>query len=285
MTELPQRTHDDGRHRLVALDVGAHLTGARLDGQELLWLSPRAVLDGSAPVRGGIPLCFPWFAGGPEGDLSPSHGVARTATWRPTGTTGTEVWAWQLEAADVANAPGAEHVPPGFRTRYAVSLGEPGGPGRLRVRLEVHNPTRSGYRVEAALHTYLAVSDVRTVLVDGLDGAAYLDKVTGRRGHQHGPVRVDGETDRVFDAAPAELRVCDGTRTVLLRPEGATQAVVWNPGPEKAAATGDLGAGVWTDFVCVETAATGKLSLRVPAGGTTSLGCTFTVPRDTEENP
>lgn len=295
-TPLPPRTHTSGRSRLVAYDFGAHLAEWSVDGQRRIWLSEEAVLDGSAPIRGGVPICFPWFAAGPHDDLQPAHGVVRTARWRPVDPGPGEIWAWEIGAEDVTGQPGAEHVPGPFLARYAVSLradgpapgsaGEGAGAGALGngqtgedalfLTLQVTNTGPQDYRVEAALHTYLAVADVRRVRLLGLEGAAYLDKVTGRREVQRGPVVLDGETDRVFDrSGPVVVEDPAGSVHHEVRPAGAAQTVVWNPWAEKAAAFSDLGDDEWTRFVCVETAARGERALMVPAGDTVEVSCGY----------
>ena len=283
MTRLLPRTHEDGPSHLVAYDHGATLARWDLDGRPVLWLSDRAVLDGSAAVRGGIPLCLPWFANGPDGDLSPNHGLARTATWHPAETSGEQVWAWTLTTEELlaAGARGAEHLPGPFTARYAVGLTGSGGADApsLEVRLDLRSTGTDPFRVEAALHSYLAVADVHRAAVVGLDGVPYFDKVTGTRGVQDGPVRFTGETDLVLDSPGnpgVTLETGDGWR-VELAPTGSTQTVVWNPWSELYAATADLGAEAWRGFVCVETAATADRALELTPGGTVSIGCRFTV--------
>lgn len=263
-----------------------------MDGRPVVWLSERAVLDGSTPLRGGVPVCFPWFATGPSGDLSPSHGLVRTATWRAAGRADGEVWAWELSSEDIANAPGAEQLTGPFRLRHAVSLPAETHSPALRIALAVTNPAGRPLRAEVALHSYLAVTDIEQIRVTGLDGVPYLDKVGGERHTQTGAVTFTGETDRVYDSpgkgpagAPRDAAVGvvveDGPRELHLRPEGATQTVVWNPWAEEAAAMKDLADDDWRHFVCVETAATADRALVVPAGGTTTLACTMTLRRRT----
>lgn len=275
MSALQPRTHEVGRSRLVAYDHGATLASWELDGEPVIWLSPRAVLDGGSAIRGGVPICFPWFANGPAGNLRPSHGPVRTATWSAAPTTAPEVWAWTLRSEDLAGAPGAQHLPGPFRLRYSVSLAD----DELEVRLAVHNPGRTTYRAEVALHTYLAVADLERSEVHGLDGATYLDKVAGTGQVQDGAVRFRGETDHVYDSPgdPRPVLHDGGGRRVLLTPEGTTQTVTWNPGSRKAADLDDLGPRSWRDFVCVEPAATGDRALEVPATGTVQVSCRFAV--------
>lgn len=271
---LTPRTHVAGRSRLEAYDFGAHLARWWVDGIPRVWLSDAAVLDGSAPIRGGVPICFPWFAAGPDGDLQPAHGIVRTASWRPSATDGDEVWAWALTSEEADGRPGSEHVPGPFAARYAVSLTGVEGKEELVLALRVTNTGSLDYRVEAALHTYLAVEDVREVRVLGLEGAEYLDKVTGRRDVQEGPLELTGETDRVYDrSGPVVVEDRSALAHHEVRPGGATQTVVWNPWADKAAQLPDLGDDEWLRFVCVETAASGEHALTVAAGDTVEMSC------------
>lgn len=279
---LPARVVERGSSRLVAYDHGAHLASWEVDGRPVVWLSENAVLDGSAPLRGGIPLCFPWFATGPHGGLSPSHGVVRTASWRPATVAGDEVWAWDLDSADISGAPGQEHLPGPFTLRYAVSLPRYAVAPQLSVALTVSNPASTPLRVEAALHTYLAVRDVQRTMVTGLDGAAYFDKVTQEHLRQDGPVRPDGPIDNVYDATGTPyLSVDDGGRVIDVRSEGATQSVIWNPGAAGASSMSDLGDDEWRSFVCVESAFTGDRAVTIPGLESHRLGSTITVRQDT----
>lgn len=287
MTTLRPRVHESAGSRLVAYDHGAHLAEWTVDGEPVLWLSERAVLDGSAPIRGGIPICFPWFAAGPDGDLSPSHGPVRGVPWRPAPPADEDVWAWELTSGELAGAPGSQHLPGAFALRYAVSLragadpqdGPPDGPA-LGLALTVTNPADVPLRAEAALHTYLAVADVERARVVGLEDVGYWDKVHGRRGVQEGQVTLGAETDRVYDSPGRPgLLVLDGRREIGLHPTGATRTVVWNPWSDKAASMDDVAEGAWRRFLCVETAATGDGALVVPPGSATRLTCTVTVRR------
>lgn len=275
---LPARTHESRTSRLVAYDHGAHLATWDLRDEPVVWCSREAVLDGSRSIRGGVPVCFPWFADGPAGDLSPAHGLLRTATWTRTAPADGEVWAWTIDDEDVAGQPGAEHLTGPFRVRYAVSLLDDADGPALDLDLRVHNPGADPLTVEMALHTYLAVDDATTTTVHGLSGADALDKTTGRRRRQEGPVHLDGETDLVVDSPGApRVEVHDGRRVLALSTRGATQTVVWNPGAEKAADLSDLGAQEWREFVCVETAATADLAPTIAPGTTHTLGCRIVV--------
>lgn len=275
MTTLTPREHRSGRTSLTAYDFGAHLARWAVDGVDVVWVSEAAVLDGTKAIRGGIPVCFPWFAAGPDGDLSPSHGLVRTTTWRPVGTRPHELWAWEITSEDVAGSPGAEHLRGPFHLRYAVS---PGGDDALTVRLEVTNPGETPLRAEVALHTYLHVGDVREVEVEGLDGAQGWDKVAHQRFGQVGDLRPEGQTDLVYDRSGGAA-VVDPVlgRRIGLEPSGATQTVVWNPWEEECGRVPDLEADDWLHFLCVETAATGEHALEVAAGATQQVAVTLSL--------
>lgn len=274
MPSLPPRILTVDGTTLAAYDFGAHLASWTVDGVAVVWCSPTAVLDGSRGIRGGIPICFPWFAAGPEGGLSPHHGPVRTALWAADEARDGEALAWRLSSEDLGGAPGAALIPGPFTLRYAVSLTSAGHSSpALRVALEVTSTAGEEITVEAALHTYLGVSDVREVEVLGLEDCDHLDKVTGTRERQDGPVRFDGEVDRVYDhSGTTVVQDVDG-RAIVVEPFGATQTVVWNPGPEKGSTVADLGPDAWWRFVCVETAATADRAITLAPGQSHQIGC------------
>jgi glucose-6-phosphate 1-epimerase len=245
---------------------GAHVTHYQRRGDRpVLFLSPRSAFAAGHAIRGGVPVVFPWF--GPRaGDPSaPDHGLARTA-------------AWTLEAA--AQGPGGEVTlvvalapttamasrwPEGALVRYQVVVG-----ATLTMALEVSNTSDRPFRHEQALHTYLAVSDVREVSLSGLAGVTYIDKTDAmrRKVQEDGPLRVTGETDRVYLDTRAACVVDDPLtgRRIRVDKEGSASTVVWNPWAVKAAALADLGADAWTGFLCVETANVADNAVTLAAG-------------------
>lgn len=166
--------------------------------------------------------------------------------------------------APVARSIAPDAPYPAVGLSYVVTLGR-----ELDLALTIH--ALADADVEAALHTYLAVEDVRTTSIAGLEGASYLDKVTGdETGPQEGAVRFAGETDRVYDAS-GTVALDDGARRLEVSSEGGTKTVVWNPWSEKAASMGDLPDDAWTRFVCIETAAVHDGPIVVPAGAQHTL--------------
>jgi glucose-6-phosphate 1-epimerase len=252
--------------RLTAYDHGAHVAEWSVAGVPVVWVSRRAHYGSEAPIRGGIPVCWPWFAAGRDGTASPSHGFVRVAGWHLAEQTPTEL-RWRLTEADVRGLPGVDRFPHRFELVHEVEL--LGGPGSetLEVSCTTLNPGDSPVRVETALHTYLHVGDVQAVQLHGLDGVTYHDKVTGTDRAQRGVVALDSETDRVYHSpGPVTLEDPVLGRTVQVETEGADSTVVWNPWAEKAAGLDDLGDDEWSRMVCVEAAALGDQGVEIPPG-------------------
>jgi glucose-6-phosphate 1-epimerase len=224
---------------------GAHVARwVDASGAEVLYRSPRARFALGEAIRGGIPVIFPQFA-----DLGalPKHGFARTAQWTLAEAAGDHA---RLVLTDTDETRAIwDHA---FHAELQVRLGD-----ALSVALAVRNTGDSAFDFTCALHTYLRVGDIERTELPGLDGVSCHDKVDGADHVQAGDVlRFTGETDRVYRAAPDELRVRDHAtgRTIVLRKHGFPDVVVWNPWARKAAEMDDLGEGEHRRFLCVEAA-------------------------------
>ncbi len=231
---------------------GAHLTSWRPRGTEVLWVSRSAVFRRGTAIRGGVPICFPWFADGLDGTGSPAHGFARVSQWElvDATTSGGSV-ELTLELTDAEQTRAQWPYPFAAKHRVRMSVDE------LALFLTITNTGERPFTFEEALHTYFGVADIRSVAVDGLAGAGYLDMVPGadRGPHtQEGPITFTGETDRTFQATGATTTIRDAGRTVTVVRRGSSSAIVWNPWSGKAASMADFGDDEWTRMVCVETA-------------------------------
>lgn len=238
-----------GGHYAV-LDAGAQVLAWTPPGQNpVLWLSPLASFDPGVAVRGGVPVVFPWFGAGLTGNRRPMHGFARTAQWRRTSVVNELAASGRLEVRHSLDADGLDSAP------FAAELVASFSSERLEVSLSVTNTGSGTFTYEEALHTYLAVNDIATVSVAGLDGCRYLDRAAGAGPDevaQTGDVRFDGEVDRVFrHTGDAAVRDPAWGRTIQVGKTGSANTVVWNPGPAKGRALADVGPN-WPDFVCVE---------------------------------
>lgn len=258
-----------------AYDHGAHVTAWTPAGaQPVLWMSAASHLDDTEPIRGGVPICWPWFGPGRTKDMAPAHGFARISPWTLTGIddSGDALTAtWTLTDAAAKGSLGGA-----FAATYTASFG-----AELTLTLAIENTGADDFSFEEALHTYLAVGDIRQVSVTGLDGAAYLDKApAGGPDHQtqSGAVTFTSETDRVYDSS-APVTITDPVlgRTITVTTSGAADTVVWNPWVAKAAAMPDFGDDEWTSMVCVEGANALGHAVVLPPGGKHTMTYRLTV--------
>lgn len=266
------RDHPTATGSVTVTDQGAHLVQWQVAGIPVIWVSDRAVYAQGVAVRGGVPVCWPWFADGAGQDRSPSHGFLRTAHWQPVATADPLTLTWRITHEQVVGRPGTEEFPHPFAAELSVSVGQD-----CTVRLTVTNTGSEPFVHEGALHTYLHVGDVRQVRLGGLEGAAYWDKVTQQRGHQEGPLVLEDEVDRIYHAT-GPVRVDDPVlgRVLTVTGEGTTDTVVWNPGPAKGEALADLGPG-WSQMVCVEAAALAPRCPPLEPGRTMALATRIAV--------
>ena len=230
-------------------DFGAQVLSWNARGQWRMFLSERAVLDGTAAVRGGVPVCFPQFnARGPL----PKHGLARRTTWQwlhaqVDGNAITARWCWD------APAPLHAEFPHGLRAELAVTL----SPDTLRVQLSATNTGSSALAFTGALHTYLAVQGADIAALNGLEGAAFWDAAKHfSPAIQHGPVLLGEEIDRVYARSAQPLQLRDAAGTLQISQDAAwPETVVWNPGPALCATLPDMQGADWMRMLCVEAAA------------------------------
>ena len=236
---------------------GAHISAWAPAGEaEVIWMSKASMLAPAQPLRGGVPICFPWFGPGRDSSMSPVHGYARLADWplaSAEDVDGTVTLVLRLTDADVAGLPGAEKWQHPFELTYRVSFGV-----ELAVALTVRNTGTEEFVFEEALHTYIAIGDIHRVRIEGLGGSQYLDRAPGaatERVTQIGSVTFTGETDRLYySASPASVIDIAGGRRITVASDGSANTVVWNPWITKAAAMADYGAEEWREMVCLEAA-------------------------------
>jgi glucose-6-phosphate 1-epimerase len=240
-------------------------------GDDLLFLSARAVYQPGKAIRGGVPVCWPWFGPDPQGLGRPAHGFARTRSWAVRGTAVTPAGDVSLTLG-LNDSPDTRALwPHAFDLSMEITVGS-----RLRLVLTTHNTGDAPWLLTQALHSYFAVGDIARTHVLGLDGCDFTDKAAGAPGgvaRQTGPVGFHGELDRVYTGTPPLLWVADGGRARRLRMacEGSRSAVVWNPGPVIAAAMTDLPDDAYRHFVCVETANVADDAVTLAPGGTHRL--------------
>jgi len=246
---------------------GAHVTHFQINGQApLLFMSQLSRFDEGAPIRGGIPVIFPWF-GAREGE--PAHGFARTQLWEmreisPLSDGGLSV---RLRLPD---SPAAALFPK-FSAEYLVTVGQ-----NLTAELVVTNESQDeDFTFENCLHTYFHVGDISAVSVTGLKGADYLDKVDGfaRKTERSEHIKFSRETDSVYLNTPNAVEIHDSKlqRRIRIEKSGSLSTVVWNPWVDKAQQMPDFGNDEYRQMVCVESGNVAENKITLPAGKTSSL--------------
>ena len=226
---------------------GAHLLAWQPAGAEpVIWLSKAAVFAPGQPVRGGVPVCWPWF-GAREG--LPMHGFARTRMWqvRAASTDAAGQVVLRLGLQDDADTRALwDHA---FDLELVLTVG-----ATLGMSLISRNTGDQPFTLTDALHTYFCVADIAQTAVLGLDGCEYLDKVHNfARAQQSGPVEFTGETDRIYIDTTADCVIEDrvAQRAIRVSKSGSSSTVVWNPWRDKGFA--NMAAGEYQQMLCVET--------------------------------
>jgi len=237
----------DGATAEVYLN-GAHVTSWQPRGEEVLFVSERSRFATGHSIRGGIPVIFPQFGPGPL----PQHGFVRTQRWTVRELGGHENAVFVKLA--LTDSPETRSLwPHSFEAELTVTLTE-----ALEVALSVTNTGSGSFDFTAALHTYLGVSDVTRIALEGLRGAPFIDKTRDhRRFNDTEPLlRIEGETDRIYLAVEGAVRVHDaGTRRVVTcRGAGLPDVVVWNPWIDWSREHDDFGNDEYLRMVCVEGA-------------------------------
>ena len=243
---------------------GGHVTSWTPTGaRDALYCSPNAVWHDGLAIRGGVPICFPWFANNAAIPAAPSHGFVRTK-------------AWSLQSVEhigdsVAVSMFTESTeetrkwwPFDFRLVCRATFG-----AQLQLELIVTNTGSSPFSFEEALHGYFSIGDVQDAAVRGLDGTRYIDKVDHfTEKTQSGDVRISSETDRIYVNTQHDLELVDPAlrHPVTIRKQNSATTVVWNPWADKSASMSDLGPGQWKHFLCVETANVGASAVHLGPG-------------------
>ena len=246
---------------------GAHVTHWKPAGAEpVLWMSPQAIFKSGTPIRGGVPICLPWFGPHPASNDAPSHGLVRTRPWDLVNVTedasGVTVKLRLDIAADAS--PSWTHA---FTAEFTAHFGK-----TFTMTLAVTNNSGAAFQFSEALHTYFRVRNVRETSVAGLTGATFIDKKNGSTRHREereGIVMTE-ETDRAYVGTTATCVVQDPHlgRRIFIEKTGSKSTVIWNPFPEKAKAQPDIGEANWPGFICVESANCADDTLTLAAGAT-----------------
>jgi D-hexose-6-phosphate mutarotase len=252
--------------------LGAHVTHFQPRGQKpLLFMSGKSLFEAGKAIRGGVPICFPWFGPRQDGQPGPLHGFARLMEWELTGaeqmSDGTVGLGFRLVSNDATRKEWDGDFEVNYRVRVGAALG---------MELQVRNTSRQPIRIEEALHTYLAVSDVRQVSIEGLAGATYSDRVGTPHTETEGaaPIRITAETDRLYMNTRATCVVHDPgwKRRLVVEKTGSDTTVLWNPWIAKAKAMPDFGDDEWPAMLCIETCNVRDHAVTIAPGQSHTMG-------------
>lgn len=246
---------------------GAHLMTwhPRNHAVPVVWLSRDAKLAVGKSIRGGIPVCWPWFGTHATDATFPGHGFARTVPWQvvetDTGPDGSTRLTLQLVESEKTRA----QWPYASKLHLTIIVAD-----ILHMELTTENNGSTDFVIGEALHTYFQIGDIEAVRVNGLEGCDYWDKVgvsTLRK--QTGAISFSGETDRVYINTVSECVIEDDKlgRRIHVTKSGSRSTVVWTPWAEKADKMGDLGQpDGWREMVCVESVNAIENAVKVAAG-------------------
>ena len=251
---------------------GAHITACQLGADAaLLWTSQSASYQPGKAIRGGIPLCWPWFGAHPSRPDYPQHGYARTSGFEVINSEVKDDFTGIQLRLVLATPELSEWCANGdIELTVTVRLSD-----SLWLQLDTHNRSTVTVPVSLALHSYFNVGDVAQISMPGLMGLSYIDKLrAGERLPQRAPLVINEAIDRIYLDPPQSIEINDPVlnRQVQVRSWGNTELVVWNPGAEGAQAMLDFDDAGYSEMVCVEPAIAADNSLLLMPGGTHTVG-------------
>lgn len=259
---------------------GAHLLGWIPKGEEeVIWLSEDALFAPGKSVRGGIPICWPWFGAYGGGSSYPAHGFARTALWQVTNTqqlsSGETKITFKLETQRLDKNI-QKMWPQSTTAEYILSIGK-----TLTLELTTFNNSGQSITIGQALHTYFNVEDIINTTVYGLEGKDYLDKPANfKRKIQSGPITIKEEVDRIYLQTSDDVIIDNTKRKIIIKKWGSQSTVVWNPWKNVAEKMGDLGKEGYLEMLCVESANAAENTITIAAGCSHKLQVNYEVESD-----
>jgi D-hexose-6-phosphate mutarotase len=254
---------------------GAHVMAFQPNGEQpVVWLSPAAKLVQGKSIRGGIPICWPWFGAHADEPTFPAHGFARTSPWQVAASKALPDGCTQITFELSQSSIPAAQWPHACRLRFVATVGK-----TLTVELITENTGNTAFEIGEALHTYFTISDVDNLRITGMEGCTYLDKVgVAQTGMQQGAIQIASEVDRIYLDTDADCLIEDSgfKRRIRIAKSGSRSNVVWNPWIEKSAKMGDFGSDTgYRGMVCVESANAAGNVVAVAPGTTHSLRAVY----------
>ena len=264
----------------------AHATIATYSGQvlsyrpksqekDLLFVSDKAYYQVGKAIKGGIPICWPWFGADPEDLGRAAHGFVRNRQWDMIATESLADGSTKVVMGLTDTEETRDIWPHAFKLLIEITVGD-----TLKIDLITNNTGDTNIAISQALHTYFYVGDISQVQVTGLEGKDYLDKLEHfATKTQSGPITINGEVDRIYTGVDGDLVIDDASlgRKIRISSAGCSTAVVWNPWDDVARSMGDLGDDDYKIMLCVETANAGPETVDVPAGESCTLTAEYSI--------
>ncbi|NJK55112.1 MAG: D-hexose-6-phosphate mutarotase [Pleurocapsa sp. SU_5_0] len=243
--------------------------------EDLMFLSSQAYYQTGKAIKGGTPICWPWFGPDPEGKGRASHGFVRDRLWQVRDVVITQDGATQVTMGLVDTSETRAIWNYSFDFSVMITVGKV-----LKITLVTRNTGSESFAITQALHTYFKIGDINQVTVLGLENKAYIDKVDrGQQKTQSGAITFSGECDRIYLDVPAQLAINDRAlnRQITVTATNSKTAIVWNPGADISAKMADLGDRDYENFVCVETANAADEVITVLAGAQYQIAAQYAV--------
>ena len=245
---------------------GAHVTDYTPAGQKpVLFTSKSAIYKEGKAIRGGVPICWPWFNAHPTDDTLPSHGYARAQFWALIGSSHSN------DSTSVTLEFSIENL----RAEVTITLSQ-----KLDIALTSTNISNESQIVGGALHTYFQVSNISSTTLSGLDNVSFINTVGGANTSekQSGDITITEEIDRIYENTGATVHIFDAAwnRDIAVQKSGSLSTVVWNPWIEKSKGMADLGNKDYHHFVCIEAANAREDVYQLTPGETHTLSTSIT---------
>ena len=236
--------------------LGAHLVSYKTaDGTEHLWMSERSFFEEGKPIRGGVPVCWPWFGPNAENSALPAHGMVRQRLWEFVGAEEPDARTTRCTFV-IRDTPELRKLwDHAFELSITFTVSD-----TLTIALTTKNTGDAPFTISQALHTYFRIQDIMKAEVLGLENKAFTNKAGGHTSEEKmgaAPVTFGMEVDRVFHDAPGPFTLLDKAagKSVHITTEGSNSAVTWNPWIEKSIKmSADFPPEGYKEMVCVETA-------------------------------
>lgn len=230
---------------------GAHITSFRPHNSiDILWMSEESNFEFGKPIRGGIPVCFPWFGQHKTNPEFPQHGFARLIYWDVVSTATNSLGETEIKLSHISNAETKSFWPYDYLAEIFIVVGQ-----KLRVSLKITNKSTETINYTCALHSYFNLSAIENITIDGLKGVSYYNQLTNDYGIQNeDKLEILEATTRHYLNTESYVVIEDNVfrRRIRVDKAGSKVTTVWNPWIETCTAISDLADDSFETFVCVE---------------------------------